>query len=206
MVHALIGALAGLVAVTQGAPYIVSVLRGHSRPHRASFGIWAGVGMVLSASYITAGARTTIWAGLALLAQDIIVFLLAIKRGEGGLGHFDLACVAVAVVAVAAWAFTDDPAVAVYLSTAAIVVAFLPTLRKVCADPASESRFAWRLYAVSCVLNVGALTSFKPSLAVLPLAMVPPALVMVVLLGRRPTGAEIVALAPGAPPALEHAA
>ena len=97
MNHALIGEIAGALALLQIIPYVVSILRGHTKPERMSYFLWLIVDTMGVASYVAVGAHTTVWVQFAFVFTGGLVFLMSIKYGIGGFSHFDLFCFAVAI-------------------------------------------------------------------------------------------------------------
>lgn len=163
-----IGQIAAVLAVVQVVPYVRSTLKGKTKPSRTSFGIWAVVQTVSVAGYIGAGATTTALVPLVLAATAIIIFGLSLKYGMRGHGKLDIPCLVVAGAALAVWIVTDNPTLAVYMSTFASAAAYLPTIRKAYLWPQSESKLSWCMFAAAALLNVFALADFSPVI-VLPL-------------------------------------
>src|SRR5690606_344735 len=110
----MVGYVAGTIAFLQAAPYIISILRRHTKPERATYAIWSLVNILTIISYVAVGACETILVGIAMMASSIIVFLLSFKYGMGGLSRFDLVCLVLAVMGVVLWLQTDDVALALY--------------------------------------------------------------------------------------------
>src|SRR3712207_9288146 len=84
------GALAGVASVANTVPYIRDTLRGSTRPHRGTWLIWAVLAVVAWCSQRADGAS---WSLIMITTQALltaVVFLLALRHGEGGLGRIDL--------------------------------------------------------------------------------------------------------------------
>src|SRR5579863_7747282 len=94
------GLTAGVVDAISFYPYIRSILKGETKPNRASFAIWAAVGTVIVLSYFSAGARTTIWLPLTYALLGYIVFILSFKYGVGGFNLLDLVCLGVSFIGI----------------------------------------------------------------------------------------------------------
>jgi hypothetical protein len=183
MNHALIGELAGGLAMVQIIPYIVSILRGHTRPERMSYLIWLIVDVITAASYISVGARTTIWTGLVFVFTGLLVFILSIKHGIGGFSTYDVVCLLLALCGVFLWISTQDALLALCFGTAVGLVGYLPTIKKVYFFPQTENTLSWTMTAAASTLNLFALTTLTPRIA-LPVvcSVVPQALVAYMLL------------------------
>lgn len=164
----LFGHIAALLAVVQAIPYIWSILRGRTRPSRTSYGIWAVMQVIGLISYVAAGATTTVWMMLVLSVTAIVIFGLSFKYGMGGFNTFDMLCLLMAGGAIALWQITNSPALAVYMSTLAGAIGYLPTIKKAYLQPHTENVLAWCIYVAATVLNVCALTSLSFTIALPP--------------------------------------
>lgn len=178
----LLGQIAAVVAVLQVIPYVWSILKHHTRPSRTSYGIWAVIQTIGLISYIAAGATTTIWAFSVLTVNAFVIFGLSLKYGMGGRNRFDIPCLLVAGIAIALWVTSDNPALAVYLSTLASFIGYLPTIKKAYLLPNTENTLSWCMYVVSAALNVFALTSLAPAIVLPPLCSFIASVIMASLL------------------------
>ncbi len=179
----LIGEIAAIVEVAQSIPYYVSILRGNTRPQRASYGIWLSVEAIGISSYIASGATTTKWMPLISTFNSLVIFILAFKYGMGGFNKLDIVCLILAAIAIALWILTDNPALAVYMSELAAVIGYIPTIKKSYLYPKTESTLSWCMYVVAAALNLFALTSSRlvivvPLVATLTLSSVVAGLVL----------------------------
>lgn len=164
MNSAQIGALAGAIALVSVIPYIVSILRGNTKPERTSYLIWFIVDAVGILSYISVGATTTIWTGLVSTLMGLLVLLLSIKHGMGGFSKFDLTCLALALFGIFIWVSTNDALLALYFVTFVKIIGYLPTIKKSYFLPKTENTLSWTLVASASILNLFALTSLQPRL------------------------------------------
>lgn len=172
MNHTLIGQLAGLLAVLSVIPYIVSILRGHTKPERMTYLIWFIVDAVTVSSYIVAGARTTIWTGLVYVCSGLLIFCLSLKYGMGGFSTFDIVCLLLALAGVVMWIRTKDPLIALYFGNFVGLIGYLPTIKKAYFLPKTENTLSWLMTAAAGTLNLFALTTLRPNIAFLPIRSV----------------------------------
>lgn len=166
--HALIGQVAGVMALVQVIPYLVSIFRGHTKPERTSYFIWVILEGVTVSSYIATGARTTIWTGVAYTFTAFIIFILSIKHGIGGFSPFDIICFLLAMAGIALWFSTSDALLTLYFSTGVSFIAYLPTIKKAYFFPETENTFSWAMTFCTALINVCALTNLKISMALPP--------------------------------------
>lgn len=169
MNHALLGQIAGVMAIIQVIPYIVSILRGHTKPERTTYFIWLILEAVSVSSYIAVGARTTFWTGIAYTFTALLIFVLSIKRGMGGFSTFDIICVLFAMTGIALWLITDSALLTVYFSMFVSFVAYLPTIKKAYFLPETENTLSWVMTFCTALINVCALTTLRPNIALPPI-------------------------------------
>lgn len=72
---AVAGISAGTIDFVSFYPYIKSIIKGKTKPNRASFAIWAAVGTVILLSSFSAGARDTLWFVLSYTILGFIVLV-----------------------------------------------------------------------------------------------------------------------------------
>jgi hypothetical protein len=166
--HQAIGQSAAILALVALVPYIRSILKGDTKPERASWFIWLVVNCNLVASYHSSGATTTIWLNIAYVVTTSTVFLLSIKYGVGGFTRLDIMCLIGAVAGLYFWWLTDNPLTALYLNIFVDALGFLPTLKKAYLEPKTENKLSWNLSTLSNALNVTALTTWQFKIALFP--------------------------------------
>ncbi len=169
MNQALIGQIAGLIAFIAFIPYFLSILRGETRPERATFAIWSFVNIVTLLSYFAAGARETIWILFVYTVLQIAVFILSLKYGMGGFNKFDIICLGGATLGMLLWIITKNPLTALYLAVFSEFLGWVPTVKKVYLFPETENTLSWSIGAVATLLNLFALTSLKPEISLYPI-------------------------------------
>jgi hypothetical protein len=157
------------MALLQVIPYVVSILRGHTKPERTTYFIWLILNVVTTTSYIALGARTTIWTGIAYSFTAFIIFALSIKYGMGGFSTFDIVCFLLAMAGISIWLITKNTLLTFYFSTFVSFIAYLPTIKKVYFLPATENTLSWVMTVCTAVVNVFALTTLRPNVALPPI-------------------------------------
>lgn len=166
---ALIGAIAGLLAFSQAIPYIYGIIRGKTKPERASYGIWSLVNIITLLSYLAAGGLETAGVTAAYTLTTALIFAMSFKYGVGGLNKFDVLCIALAIISILLWVTTANPLTALYLGILVKIFGLLPTLVKAYYRPDTENTLAWVMCAAASTLNLFAITSFTPAIVSLPL-------------------------------------
>lgn len=150
--HVVMAVLAGVLTIVSVVPYVRDMLRGTTRPNIVSWGIWCLVQAIFAAAQFSAGASLSI----VLPAFEVATVGLIVVLGLAGYGYkkyrpLDFVCLALALGAIALWQMTKDPAVALWMSVAADVLAAVPTFIKAYRDPKSETLSAYFLVALSAV-------------------------------------------------------
>ena len=112
----IVGIGAGIFSLLGFVPYIVTILQGKTSPNRASWSIWASLGIVLAVSNYSAGAKETMWLLTAYAFCQITIAVLSLKYGEGGWNTFDRTCLLGAFISIVLWQLFDSPLIAITIS------------------------------------------------------------------------------------------
>lgn len=166
---AIAGWAAGIITFVGIALYLFTILRGGTKPNRATWWIWTVVGVMLGASYYSSGGRHTIWVPLGYIIGPFAVAILSIKYGEGGWTWFDRYCLFAAGASVVLWVIFRSPFIALLINLCTDFIGALPTIRKAYRDPASENRIAWALVFLGNTVNLFAVESWTVAIALYPI-------------------------------------
>ncbi len=162
------GKVAGVISFVAFLPYIWAILRGETRPNRATWLIWTIVGLMLGASYYSVGATHTLWVCLSYIIGPLIILILSIKYGQGGWTRLDKWCLFLAGISVALWLAFDSPLIALSINLFIDFLGAIPTIKKVYYDPKSEDLFAWSLTSLSGIVNLFAIESLALKIVIYP--------------------------------------
>jgi len=172
MIQSAVGIIAGVIAFVAFIPYVVSILKGETKPQRATFAIWSVIGLIIFFSYLASGARETVWTALAYAIVQIGIFGLSFKYGMGGFSKLDMICIGGAVLGIVGWITTKDPAIALYLSIFSEFLGYVPLFKKSYLHPRTENTLSWVIGLVASCLNVFALTSTQFNVVLYPVYVV----------------------------------
>jgi hypothetical protein len=164
----ILGVLGGLAGIADTIPYVRNTVRGTTRPHRGSWLIWSVLAGIACLSQRADGAS---WSVLMTATQAILtglVFLLAIRYGEGGVGTIDLLLIGFAGVGVVGWIISSDPFAALGCVIAADLIALAMMAPKVHRDPDSETLSTYALASVGGALAAGAVATPDVSMLLYP--------------------------------------
>jgi hypothetical protein len=164
-----LGVLAGAIAVADTVPYVRDILRGTTRPHRGTWLIWGVLAIVVCLSQRDDGAS---WSLIMVGTQAVLtslIFLLAIRRGEGGVSATELVMIALAGIGVIGWIVADEPIVATACVVAADLIGAAMMVPKTYRDPQSETLVTFALASLGGALAAGAVGVLDISLLLYPI-------------------------------------
>jgi hypothetical protein len=160
--------LAALLAVIDTVPYVRDILRGTTRPQRATWLIWSVLGVAAFAAQAAAGPN---WS-LVMIGSEacvmVLIFVLAIPHGEGGLRPIDLTMLCLAGLGLVGWAIVDEPVVATMFVVVADAIGLGLMVPKTVRDPRSETLSTFVLASVSGVLGAIAVGRLDQALLLYP--------------------------------------
>ena len=178
-----IGLIAGIIAFTAYIIYIISILKGRTKPNRSTWWIWSFMGLVVGLSYYLSGAVNTIWVPVVEFIGPLSIALLSVKYGEGKLSDkTDLICLVGAVLSVILWIIFNNPVIALVTNLAADSFAIVPTIKKSYLRPEGEDFWAWLGTGTADSLNFFAVERFSFAILIYPIYMLVSDLIIVIVL------------------------
>jgi hypothetical protein len=155
-------------------------------PNRATWCIWAIVGVILCASYYSSGSTQAIWVPASYAVGQVLIAILALKYGEGAWSRFDRLCMLGAGISLILWWQLKSPAIALIINISIDSLGALPTLKKVYAEPETENCLAWSITLAASTCNLFAIDQWSISNCAFPLYLFWLNITMVTLI-LRPT-------------------
>ncbi|TCK27174.1 hypothetical protein [Pseudonocardia endophytica] len=145
--------------------YAVATLVGSARPNLVTFSLWAAAPLIGFFAQLDAGvglpAVQTLVAGVG--PSFVVVSGMVSRHGRARIGVFDVACAAVAVLALGVWLGLGQAPLAVFVAVAADAIAALPTIRKAWRDPGSENVLFYVLIGAGATVTLLTITTWEPS-------------------------------------------
>ena len=139
--------LSSVLAAAASVPYLLGILRGHTRPRLVTWGTWSLLtGMAATASAAAGDWPAAIFTGIGTVACAAIV-VVGWRAGTRDVGVFDLVCSGLVLIGLLAWQFTDEPAVAVLVACLVDLIGLAPTLAHVWDRPQEEDATTYALIA-----------------------------------------------------------
>jgi hypothetical protein len=142
----MLGTAGALVVAVSAAYYFADVLRGRTRPHQASWLVWAVIGVLGFGTADDGGAGPGAYAAAvdALAAVATFALSLAPRYGKPGLRRSDVVLGVTALAAVVLWRWGPlSTGWAAVLAVSCDAVALWPTVREGWLRPELESRTSW---------------------------------------------------------------
>jgi hypothetical protein len=156
---------AGVILFAGAPPYFIDILKGKTKPERATWFIWSVLGTIAFVSQVAAhGAWSILFVGLDALGS-VLVFLLALKYGVGGWTRLDKIALAIAAGGVLLSFVAKQPIPALVGIVLADMSGVVLTVRKTFLDPKSETSITWFFVGTASLL--GAFSVGKISLVLL---------------------------------------
>jgi hypothetical protein len=163
-----LGVLAGGVGIADTIPYVRDTLRGATRPHRGTWLIWGVLAVVVCLSQYADGASWSLVMAAVQAVLTSLIFLLSIRRGEGGLSPAEVVMIAIAGAGVIGWIVADEPLVATACVVAADVIGAAMMVPKTYRDPESETLVTFAFASLGGALAAGAVGAIDVSLLLYP--------------------------------------
>jgi hypothetical protein len=186
-VLAAFGIIAGILQLVASAPYVRDILRGTTKPQRATWTIWTTLSFVVLASQWASGATWSLALTVGQTVSCTAIFALAIPHGVGGLSRIELLLLGIAALGIVGWQVSDDPVIATCSVVLADLIGVALMLPKTYRAPGSETLSTYAIGVVSTLFALAAVGSLTPALLIYPvyILIADAAVVAVIFLRRR---------------------
>ena len=164
-----IGIVAGIIMGLSYAPYIVSILKGHTKPERGARLIWASLAIVALYAQYSAGGESSLWYAASLTLFNFLVFLLSITHGLYGLTASDLRAYAMVIAAVVISVLFQSPLLSLLMVIFIHATGGYLTVRKAAAKPYSENMTSFILGTIGAALALVSVGELNFTLLIYPL-------------------------------------
>ena len=170
-----LAAVGSVLAVVAGSFYVVDVLRGGSRPHPVSSGVWFLIGLLGVGGAIEAGAGAGAAVAVVYLGVGATIFVLSClpHYTKPERRRYDIPLGVVVAMTLVLWRLMHfAPSLAVTVAVVADASVTLLVLRAARQQPSTESTFAWVLTFISAILGAAAVARTTYAALVYPLYLV----------------------------------
>ncbi|MBT4850211.1 hypothetical protein HON36_05170 [Candidatus Parcubacteria bacterium] len=142
--------LAGVILILAFIPYFIAIVKGETKPSKASWIVWASLDIVAFAGMLMKGSLNYM-IGAAVICATTTVFF-SFKYGAPGWTTLEKFCIAGAAIGFIILAI--NPLLSIYISLILLFVGAFPTFSHAWKDPSREDKFAWTLFWLSCVFGL----------------------------------------------------
>ena len=168
----IVGLSSGFILCGANIIYFVAILKGTTRPNRATWFMLATVSLVIAASYRDLGAGPTLYAAIGASVGTIAVAVLTIWYGTGVNSNFDRICILTAGLSLLIYFLSSNSLMTLIASLAIDAAAITPTIKHAIETPEEEDLLAWNLTLLGDLLAVIAINAWTIDIALYPLYMV----------------------------------
>jgi hypothetical protein len=165
----LFGYLSGIFIFLGTIPYIRDIFFGKTKPQRSTWFIYSVLGSISFFSQLAKGATFSLWLTGVDTLSVVFIFFLSLWYGVGGFSKKDYIALCIAAIALVAWYFTQEAAIALYLVIGIDAIGTYLTIDKAYKDPTSETFSAWFFCAIAGVFAMLSVGSFNIILLSYPL-------------------------------------
>lgn len=160
-VYEIVGVSAAIIGILGYIPYIISILKGDTRPNKASWFIWTVVGGLLAVSYLAEGNQTAIWLPLAYFICPLVIALLSFRYGYSAWTRIDTLCILAAALSLIPWMLSHNATLTLLINLLIDSAGAIPTIVKTYREPKTEDCTAWVLFLIANTLNLFAISTWN---------------------------------------------
>ncbi len=167
-------------------PYVRGIIQGAIKPHVFSWVIWGTTTFVVFLAQLEAHGGVGAWPiGVSGSITIFIAILAYVKRADVAITKTDWLFFITAMSSLPLWYLTSDPVWAVVVLTVVDLLGFGPTVRKVNANPHSESLPFFALFAARNSIVVMALEDYSVVTVLFPATTAAACVLLMALIAYR---------------------
>ncbi len=161
--------IAGLMLLAGAPPYLVDILKGKTKPERATWFIWSVLGMIALISQINLhGHWSIVFVGLDAFGS-LMVFSLSLKYGVGGWTRLDKLALVIATAGIIFSFLAHAPIIALLGVVLADLSGAVLTVRKTFLAPETETTITWLFVGTASLFGVLSVGKLDYGLLIYPL-------------------------------------
>lgn len=159
----------GIILLAGAPPYLYDILKGKTKPERATWFIWSVLGIIAFISQASLhGGWSLVFIGIDAFGS-ILVFLLALKFGVGGWTRIDKIGLVIALIGVVISLAARQPTLAIIGVVLADLAGVALTVRKTFYKPRSETAITWFFIGTASLLGALSVGKWQLDLLLYPL-------------------------------------
>lgn len=168
--HAVLGAIAAILAVVIPLSYVRGIFQGHNKPHALTWLTFTIINGTVFFAQIAKSAGAGAWmTGISTFTAFMVAYF-AMRKGEKNIRSIDWVSFGGALLGIL-WSLTSEPLTAVIIASIVNALALAPTVRKSLSKPFEEPALNWFFGGVQFVLGALALETFTLTTALFPVAV-----------------------------------
>ena len=161
-IKTILSVLAILLIFVSYSFYIKDILKGKSKPHVFTWGLWSLIVFILFLLQLSAGAKIGAYPTLFVSLLCLTVFILSlVKEKDKNIKSIDIIFLIITLLTIPIWLLTKAPVLSTVLLIIVYSFAGAPTIRKSWVDPDSETTSLWAINAFRGLLSILALSKFN---------------------------------------------
>jgi hypothetical protein len=168
----ILGAVAAIIGVMGFLPYFSNLFAGRTKPHAFSWLIWGILSAITFTAQIVSGAGPGAWIIGVAATLSLVVFFIAIFRGEKEITKLDKISLISAALGIVLWIATTNPLWSVVIVSIVDAIGYVPTFRKTYKQPYGETLTLYLLSTVSFVISLFALQIVDLTTALYPTSLI----------------------------------
>lgn len=180
-----LGLISGAFMAVSGLPYVRDILRHKTKPERATWWVWTGLGVMSVIAQFQAGNRWSLAMTIASVFACAVIAFLSLTHGYGRFKVRDTAALVVAASGVVLSQVLHSPLVALLIIIGVDMVGYSLTIAKTWHAPETETLSTWILASAGGLLGFLAVGSLNFTQVVYPLYIFVGNLVMVAIIVSR---------------------
>ena len=178
---------AAIIGVIGFLPYFRNLFAGRAKPHTFSWLIWGILSAITFTAQVVSGGGPGAWIIGVAATLSLVVFVIAIFKGEKEITRLDKVSLASAALGILLWILTTNPLWSVIIVSIVDAVGYIPTFRKTFKQPYGETLALYFLSTISFVISLFALQVVDLTTALYPSSLITTNVIFIsmVLIRRR---------------------
>ncbi len=159
--YEILGIIAGILSLVGYIPYLLTTVRGNTRPNKATWFIWTVVGGLLAFSYLAEGDQNSIWLPLGYFLGPLITAIVSIRYGYSEWSKLDKVCIVVAMISVIPWILSKNATFTLLINVLIDATGAIPTVIKSYREPETEDFTAWLIFFIANTIQLFAISHWN---------------------------------------------
>ena len=147
--------IGALIAATGSLPYMLATMRGTAKPQLVTWFVWTVLAGIMTISAYSEGQRASMMLSLSALVSCGIVVVLGWRQGQFQMSKMDIICLTGAAAGIGSLFILHDAFMALAVSIAVDIIAFIPTLIHGWNKPSEESLACFACAVIAAGISLG---------------------------------------------------